>query len=778
MTRSTKSRPTTGRSAARREELRRKLLVPPGLGLRETVARPGVLGAGLLVLVFALVAGSLVAWAREQPRADVDQIMVETRIGRIDHVVVDEGATENLRREAQRSAARVYRPNGSFLERLAADLVALPVAIEGRESLEGVLEEMRTSYRLTPEALPALRLYAKDGVAVPQWQRWVENLVGEQLTATPLLGGTEYQEYMRTLRRELIRGDGIAVTLGERAIEIDLGAAGQVPPRLREIVRDAGFPTDVAPYIQARLLATPRDTILFDADATSRAADAAAAAVEPVVVEHRRGEIIYRRGDRLTAQQYGVLRHEIEAFAADAPALDRWLPRVGAVGLAVVLAGFVAGLVAIAYPRVRRNPIRAFAIGSLMTAMLAVSVVATVHLPKLLYPASIAPTLFATIVLLLAYDRRLATILGIVQCALVALALERGGAWGVGWFVVLMAGCGTTIAQLPTVRHRNSLIRSGMVTAIVLGGSAIVLGLFALPNVPGLASVVVAHATWAVASSIAVAFFVLGILPSIERAFDITTGMTLAELRDPSQPLLRQLQQLAPGTYNHSLQVANIAESAADAVGADSLLCYVGAMYHDIGKMNKPEYFVENQADGYNRHVKLRPAMSLLVIVGHVKDGVELAREYGLPRAIQHFIESHHGTTLVEYFFHAAKEQAAGKGEGPVDEFEFRYPGPKPQSREAAIVMLADTVESASRAMAEPNPKRIESLVRELSRKKLLDGQFDECDLTFRDLGIVQDAMVARLRAIHHGRIAYPKAKDERAPRERDEPAAATRERA
>jgi len=258
-----------------------------------------------------------------------------------------------------------------------------------------------------------------------------------------------------------------------------------------------------------------------------------------------------------------------------------------------------------------------------------------------------------------------------------------------------------------------------------------------------------------------IGFLVLGILPFIERWFDITTGMTLAELRDPSQPLLRQLQQRAPGTYNHSLQIANIAEAAADAIRANGLLVYVGALYHDIGKMNKPDYFVENQAGGFNKHSKLRPAMSLLVIIGHVKDGIELAREYGLPRSIQHFIESHHGTTLVEYFYHAAKTRAEADQKESVTEVEFRYPGPKPRTKEAAILMLADAIESATRAMAEPNPSRIESLVRELSRKRLLDGQFDESELTFRDLSLIEDAMIARLCAIHHSRISYPSQKQE-----------------
>ena len=175
--------------------------------------------------------------------------------------------------------------------------------------------------------------------------------------------------------------------------------------------------------------------------------------------------------------------------------------------------------------------------------------------------------------------------------------------------------------------------------------------------------------------------------------------------------------------------------------------------------MNKPEYFIENQAGGFNKHSRLRPAMSLLVIIGHVKDGIELAREYGVPRPIQHFIEAHHGTTLVEYFYHAARTEAETSDKAAVDEVEFRYPGPRPRTKEVAVLMIADAVESAVRTMTEPNPGRIESLVRTLSRKRLLDGQFDDCDLTFRELGLIEEAVIARVCAIHHGRISYPSAK-------------------
>jgi membrane-associated HD superfamily phosphohydrolase len=174
--------------------------------------------------------------------------------------------------------------------------------------------------------------------------------------------------------------------------------------------------------------------------------------------------------------------------------------------------------------------------------------------------------------------------------------------------------------------------------------------------------------------------------------------------------------------------------------------------------MNKPEYFVENQS-GYNRHRDLKPSMSLLIIIGHVKDGVELAKEHDLPREIVHFIESHHGTSLVEYFYHTAMKEAKDSG-GPINESQFRYPGPRPKTKEAAVLMVADAVESAARAMSDPNPARVEALVRDLSRKRLLDHQFDECGLTFRDLAKIEDAIITRLNAIYHTRIQYPEVED------------------
>ena len=259
----------------------------------------------------------------------------------------------------------------------------------------------------------------------------------------------------------------------------------------------------------------------------------------------------------------------------------------------------------------------------------------------------------------------------------------------------------------------------------------------------------------------AAAFVLSGILPFIERIFRIATSLSLLEWRDPTRPLLQLLAREAPGTYNHSLVVGTLAEGACERIGANGLLAQVGALYHDIGKIQKPDYFVENQEGQVSRHDNLAPTMSLLIILGHVKDGVEMAKEYKLPRVLFQFIEEHHGTTVVRYFHHMANEKqpriASGKHDREVPEAEFRYNGPKPRSRESAVLMLCDGVEGAIRAVHEPTPSRIESVLHQVVTNRLNDGQFDDCDITLKELRQVEDSLVKSLCAIYHGRVAYPK---------------------
>ncbi len=248
-----------------------------------------------------------------------------------------------------------------------------------------------------------------------------------------------------------------------------------------------------------------------------------------------------------------------------------------------------------------------------------------------------------------------------------------------------------------------------------------------------------------------------GLLLFFERIFNVTTDLTLVELADFNQPLLKMLSEKAPGTFHHSITIGNLAEAAAEAIGANAILARVGGYYHDIGKMNKPEYFVENQVGPHSRHNRLKPRMSALILSSHVREGMELGREYHLPEVVIDFIPQHHGTTRMSYFFDKALKQAAKRqsNEG-ISEEDFRYPGPKPQTKEAGIVMLADSVEASSRSMENLTPQLLEQVIENMIRHRFIEGQLDECELTLRDLTKTREAFLKILMGIHHQRITYP----------------------
>ncbi len=246
---------------------------------------------------------------------------------------------------------------------------------------------------------------------------------------------------------------------------------------------------------------------------------------------------------------------------------------------------------------------------------------------------------------------------------------------------------------------------------------------------------------------------VMATLKIFEMVFGEITNFSLLELSDSSQPLLKRLVVEAPGTYHHSLIVSNLSEAAADAIGAHALLTRVGAYYHDIGKLVKPEYFTENQMTGNSKHDELEPSMSRLVILNHIKEGLELAKQYKLNQRIIDFIPEHHGTSLIHYFYQKALTEAEAQDVGEQD---YRYPGPKPRSKETAIVMLADSVEGATRAMDEHTPQKIEDVIRKVINNKFIDGQLDACNLTLREIDAIASAFVRVLSAMYHSRVKYP----------------------
>src|SRR6266487_700018 len=323
------------------------------------------------------------------------------------------------------------------------------------------------------------------------------------------------------------------------------------------------------------------------------------------------------------------------------------------------------------------------------------------------------------------------------------------------------------------VRRRSKLIRAGLGVGLAIWLLSLTFGLIGpislfspMANDWG---VIGLQSALAVGNGIVTATVVGGVLPILEHLFQITTDISWLEASDLNHPLLRRMTIEAPGTYHHSLVVANLAESAAEAIGANATLCRVCSYFHDVGKLVKPEYFTENMSFERNPHDDLAPTMSALIIIAHVKEGIDLALKYKLNQRIIDIIQEHHGTSLVRYFYQRALQQhedarAGGKimklreDDIPdVRQESFRYSGPKPQSKESAIVSLADTVESASRSLEKPTPQKIESMVNELIEERITDRQLDDCDLTLGELKIIADRFRFTLLSMLHSRIAYPK---------------------
>lgn len=312
---------------------------------------------------------------------------------------------------------------------------------------------------------------------------------------------------------------------------------------------------------------------------------------------------------------------------------------------------------------------------------------------------------------------------------------------------------GSIIAAFSVIRvtQRSALMRAGLFVALANAATVACLDLFRHELFTKTGFFDLAAALFAGFLS---SILVSGVLPLLESLFKVVTDISLLEYSDLNRPLLKQLMVSAPGTYHHSVIIGSLAEAAAEAVGANPLMARVAAYYHDIGKIKKPEYFIENQARGENRHDRLTPSMSSLIISSHVKDGVELAKENKLPPQLVDIIRQHHGSTLMTYFYEKARE--AEEEPGLVHEDDYRYPGPKPQTKVAAIVMLADAVEAASRVLDNPTPQRITALVEKIINKFFEDGQLTECELTLKDLTEIKKSFNLLLSGIYHHRIDYP----------------------
>ncbi len=478
-----------------------------------------------------------------------------------------------------------------------------------------------------------------------------------------------------------------------------------------------------------------------DRDVVARVATTA-----EVQESYRPGQLLAAAGQPLSAKQIRLLRAEYQQAMTQRP-IGRRVTRAAAI-VALIFAMFsLCGI----YMRYRqRGPLASWTRLSVMLALAIITVALSRWVAVDAWRAEIIPLMLFGMTMAIAYRQELALLLSGVLALILVLAIGQG----LYEFLLLMGVTATADLNVGHIRSRSKLIYIGLFAGGVALLLQVILGL--VDNQPldwKLMTDAARSGLWALVAG----FLMTGLLPFIERLFGVLTDLSLLELGDVSHPLLQQLIHRAPSTYNHSVTVGSIAEAAAESIGARGLLVRVGAYFHDIGKMLDPKFFVENQGSDANRHETLVPAMSSLVIVAHIKDGARLARKEHLPQPIIDLIQQHHGTTRVGFFYERASEQKqSDPNGGNVDESTYCYPGPKPQTKEAAVLMLADAVESASRTLVDPTPARIERLVREIAEHRLQGGQFDESGLTLRELRTIEQNMVKSLAAIYHGRLKYP----------------------
>jgi putative nucleotidyltransferase with HDIG domain len=497
-----------------------------------------------------------------------------------------------------------------------------------------------------------------------------------------------------------------------------------------------------------------KETLHEDKNTTTRVAEEAVKQVGDVVMEYTPGRILVNTGTVIQRNDINILFAEYKESLGSRTKTERFVRFVSSCSVFFLTLVIMISLV---FRTERRRPHTLSAFFYLMLGMI-VTVAAAQWMQWSAFTGAnweILPLVLFVMLIAIIYSWELATILSIF----LTIVIVCGNGGSVELFVILFGTSVVTAVQLGRLRTRGKLVIVSIVTGFAAFLLTIALGIQGnrVLGAPLYTDAAI-NFVWTILAGV----LMTGILPFVEKQFGILTDMRLLELGDVSHPLIQELTKVAPATYGHCALVGAIAEAAADTINARGLLTRVGAYFHDIGKIMKPEYFSENQGGINNVHNTLEPQLSTIVLVAHVKDGVNMAQQHNLPKPLIDLIEQHHGTSLVSFFYGRAKEKEGGK-EG-VAESTFRYPGPKPQTKEAAILMIADTCESACRSMGVGvPPNKVEAKIRALVKQKLDDGQFDDSGLTLNELKTVEKSVVNSIVASMHGRIQYPEGPEKQA---------------
>jgi cyclic-di-AMP phosphodiesterase PgpH len=670
-----------------------------------------------------------------------------------DLIVPDSEATARRRAEAAAEVLPVYELDAQAPARFEQQL---------RESFDRarpILARQRPRGEMTPELQEAFSLPIGDealaGLARQGFSKELEDrlvAIGLDLYRTGVVDHRGLAPEARS-RGLLVRDQSTGRETTRResgAIEYGSETRSAVAARLAE----SGFSQRERPEVSAFLASNLRPNLTYDAAATAARRDASAQSVESIFTRLPRGKVIVRRGDEITPRT----AQWIAAVRASASDPSSWV-KVTGVLILQVLAAAAYFLDARRQRRRKRERSSNVVFGSVLATGILFALVtrAGFALAQALSPSLEGASGAVNYAIPFAAGPIVVSLVaGMGPALLVALvhAVGVGVLMGLSFPFALFAVVGSLagIYGLGKLRARGVLLIMG---AIVAAGNLVAILAIHFLGAGPWGWEFLWDALAGIAGGLTVAMVVGLFLPIFEHLFSVVTDIRLLELSNQNLPLLRTLALEAPGTYQHSLMLGHLAEAAAEAIGADALLARVSGYYHDIGKTKMPDYFIENQPKGYNRHDRLEPSMSALIIAAHVKEGVEMAKKARLPEPIVTAIREHHGTKLIRYFYQKALTRS-DPAQGPVRETEYRYPGPKPSTRILGILMIADAVEAASRTLIEPTPAKIRAMIQTIVDDCLRDGQFDDCDLTMRDLAIIVDALEHSVTTVFHHRIDYP----------------------
>ena len=607
---------------------------------------------------------------------------------------------------------------GGDSEILRADLLEASIVVTPQQAL--LLMDEATRRLLSTTSVSGVRRYAEMGV----------------------VDATESREL--TLDRVLIQDPGADSRRSEARGNILIG--GDLPAR---IVSDLPATSpELSELLRLIIISHTVYSLEFDSEVTATDREQVRQAVPESVGNVVQQEAIVRANEPIG--EAGLAR--LNAYEAELRRLQ--LLEEPGLQFGLLLGAFLLNLSLVAVFGALVFFLRPVIYGSLrwlvlMAALVVIYfIVARVIASNDLAPEAL-PVAFVVLAMAVLWDSRVALVMGLV---LAGLTVAQTAFADTEVLFPLMVGGAAAAMSVRIVRRRA---QTWVFVAIITGAYAVALLALSLLGERSATDFAISMA-WAGSNAALSAIIAMGFVPVFEWFTGITTDQTLLEWADPNAPLLRRLSLEAPGTYAHTINVANLAEMAANAVGAHGLLCRVGLYYHDVGKVLKPHYFVENQVEGRNPHDKLKPDTSSAILIEHVVEGLRLGKEAGLPKVIQRFISEHHGTQLIAFFYSRAQEQL---GEDNVDEAEYRYPGPKPQSKETAVAMMADSIESATRVLQEPTPERVRDLVEGIIETKQQDGQLDQAPLTMHEITVLKDTFVKVLSGIYHHRIDYPTTK-------------------